>query len=380
MDFQYSEEQQLLRQTVRDFAEKELAKDARERDAAEKFPTQHVKKMGELGFMGLQIAPEWGGGGMDTVAYSILIEELSRVDATAGVIASVNNSLVCYGLEKYGTDAQKAKFLRPLANGKKLGAFCLSEPATGSDASALQTTCRKDGDDWIVDGSKNFITNGTQSQVYIVFATEDKSSGYAGVRCIIVERDTPGFKIGRKEKKLGIRSSDTCSLMFENCRVPQSNTLGPAEKGFPIAMNVLNKGRIGIASQALGIAVGAFDAAVSYAKERVQFGKPIAAQQAIQFMLAEMDVRIHAARYLIYDAANTKDRGGDFTMQSARAKLFAAETAMFCADKAVQIHGGYGYIKDYPVERFLRDAKITEIYEGTSEIQKLVIGRGVLKK
>ena len=379
MDFNYSEEQQLLRQTVRDFAENELAKDARERDAAEKFPTDHVKKMGELGFMGLQISPEWGGGGMDTVAYSIMIEELSRVDATAGVIASVNNSLVCHGLEKYGTDEQKETYLKSLAEGRKLGAFCLSEPATGSDASAMHTTCVKDGDDWVINGTKNFITNGTQAQVYIVFATEDMASGFAGVRCIIVERDTPGFKIGRKEKKMGIRSSDTCSLIFEDCRVPQKNTLGKPEKGFSIAMNILNKGRIGIASQALGIAVGAFKAAVAYAKERVQFGKPIAAQQAIQFMLAEMDVRIHAARYLIYDAAIIKDNGGDFTMQSARAKLFAAETAMFCADKAVQIHGGYGYIKDYPVERFLRDAKITEIYEGTSEIQKLVIGRGVLK-
>ncbi|MCA9731343.1 MAG: acyl-CoA dehydrogenase [Deferribacteres bacterium] len=379
MDFTYSEEQELLRQTVRDFAEKELSKDAQQRDAEEKFPKEHVKKMGELGFMGLQVDPSWGGGGMDTVAYSILIEELSRVDASLGVIASVNNSLVCYGLEKYGTDAQKEKYLKPLAQGMKLGAYCLSEPGTGSDASALQSTCSKDGDDWIINGTKNFITNGTQANVYIVFATEDKSAGYGGVRCLIVERDTPGFIIGRKEKKLGIRSSDTCSLIFENCRVPLTNTLGDPEKGFSIAMSILNKGRIGIASQALGIAVGAFDAARDYAKERVQFGKPIARQQAVQFMLAEMDVRIHAARYLIYDAANRKDRGLDFTAASARAKLFAAETAMYCADKAVQIHGGYGYIKDYPVERFLRDAKITEIYEGTSEIQKIVISRNALK-
>ncbi|KAA3616424.1 MAG: acyl-CoA dehydrogenase [Calditrichaeota bacterium] len=379
MDFTYTEEQEMVRQTVRDFAENELAKDARERDAEEKFPTAHVKKMGELGFMGLQVSPQWGGGGMDTIAYSILIEELSRVDASAGVIASVNNSLVCYGLEKYGTEEQKEKYLRPLAAGEKLGAFCLSEPATGSDASAMLTTSVRDGEDWIINGTKNFITNGTQAKVHIVFATEDKASGYAGVRCIIVDSDTPGFIVGRKEKKLGIRSSDTCSIILENCRVPQKNTLGSPEKGFSLAMNILNKGRIGIASQALGIAVGAFDAAVAYSKERVQFGKPIAAQQAIQFMIAEMDVRIHASRYLIYDAASRKDRGLDFSMASARAKLYAAETAMFCADKAVQIHGGYGYIKDYPVERFMRDAKITEIYEGTSEIQKVVISRGVLK-
>lgn len=379
MDFTYTEEQELLRQTVRDFAEKELAKDAGERDAEEKFPTAHVKKMGELGFMGLQVAPEWNGGGMDTVAYAILIEELSRVDASLGVIASVNNSLVCYGLEKYGSEEQKEKYLKPLASGKALGAYCLSEPGTGSDASALQSTCVKDGDDWIINGTKNFITNGTQADTYIVFATEDKSAGYGGVRCIIVEKGTPGFIIGRKEKKLGIRSSDTCSLIFENCRVPIANTLGAEEKGFAVAMSILNKGRIGIASQALGIAVGAFEAARDYAKERIQFGKPIAKQQAIQFMLAEMDVRIHAARYLIFDAANRKDRGLDFSAASARAKLYAAETAMFCADKAVQIHGGYGYIKDYPVERFLRDAKITEIYEGTSEIQKIVISRNVLK-
>lgn len=378
MDFSYTEEQMMLRQTVREFAENELAKDAGERDEQERFPKEHVRKMGELGFLGIQVQPEYGGGGMDTIAYSLLIEELSRVDASAGVIASVNNSLVCYGLEKFGSEEQKQKYLVPLASGKKLGAFCLSEPSTGSDASSLQTTIVREGDEYVINGAKNFITNGTQADVYIVFATEDKSAGHKGVRCVIVERDTPGFEIGKKEKKLGIRSSDTCSLLFDDCRVPVSNLVGEPQHGFRIALSVLDKGRIGIASQALGIAVGAFDAAVSYAKEREQFGRPIAKFQAIQFMLAEMDLRIQATRLLIYEAASRKDAGLDFSIHSARAKLHAAETAMFCADKAVQIHGGYGYIKDYPVERFLRDAKITEIYEGTSEIQKLVIGRSVL--
>ncbi len=379
MDFQYTEEQLMLRQTVRDFAEQELAKDARERDAEERFPTEQVKKMGELGFMGIQVDPKYGGGGMDTVAYAILIEELSRVDASAGVICSVNNSLVCYGLEKFASEEIKQKYLVPLAKGEKLGSFCLSEPGSGSDASALKTTAVRDGDEWVINGTKNFITNGVHADVYIVFATEDPSKGYKGVRCIVVDRDNPGVKIGKKEKKLGIRSSDTASIIFEDCRVPVTNLVGEPEKGFRIALTILDCGRIGIAAQALGIAVGAFEAAVKYAKEREQFGRPIARFQAIQFMLAEMDTRIHAARWLIYHAANLKDRGEPYEAAASRAKLYASETAMFCADRAVQIHGGYGYIKDYPVERFLRDAKITEIYEGTSEIQKLVIARHVLK-
>jgi len=379
MEFKYTEEQLLLRQTVRDFAENELAKDVKERDIEEKFPDAHVKKMAELGFMGIEVEPEYGGGGMDSVAYSILIEELSRIDASAGVIASVNNSLVCYGIERYGTEEQKRKYLVPLAEGKKLGCYCLSEPGTGSDASNLQTTCKRDGDSWIINGAKNFITNGAHADVAIVFATEDKSAGYHGVRAFIVDTDTPGFRVGRKEKKLGIRSSDTVSLNFDNCRVPAENLLGEARKGFRIALEILDAGRIGIASQALGIAVGAFEAAVKYAKERQQFGKTLASFQAIQFMLAEMQTRITASRWLIYEAAYLKDSGQQFAAASARAKLFAAETAMFCADKAVQIHGGAGYLRDYPVERFLRDAKITEIYEGTSEIQKLVIAREALQ-
>ena len=379
MDFQYTEEHLMLRQTVRDFAERELAPDARERDAEERFPYEQVKKMGELGFMGIQVDPRYGGGGMDTVSYAILIEELSRVDASAGVICSVNNSLVCFGLEVFGNEMQKQTYLTPLAKGEKLGAFCLSEPGSGSDASALKTSARRDGDFWVINGTKNFITNGVNADVYIVFATEDPSAGYKGVRAIIVERETPGVKIGKKEKKLGIRSSDTASVIFDNCRVPLHNLLGEPEKGFRIALTILDCGRIGIAAQALGIAVAAFEAAVQYAKERQQFGRPIAKFQAIQFMLAEMDVRIHAARWLIYHAATLKDRGEPYEAAASRAKLFASQTAMFCADRAVQIHGGYGYIKDYPVERFLRDAKITEIYEGTSEIQKLVIARHVLK-
>ena len=379
MDFSLSEEQLMIRQTTREFAEKELAADARERDAEERFPKEQVKKMGELGFMGIMVDPKYSGGGMDTVSYCIMIEELSRVDASAGVIASVNNSLVCAGIEKFGPETQKQAFLAPLAAGKKLGSFCLSEPSTGSDASALQTTATRDGDDWIINGTKNWITNGTQADTYLVFATEDKSQGSHGVHCFMVERGTPGFSIGKKEKKLGIRSSDTCSLIFEQCRVPNANMLGEPNKGFRVAMFILDGGRIGIAAQALGIAVASLEAAVKYAKEREQFGRPIASFQAIQFMLAEMDMEVNAARLLIYRAAAQKDRGERFSNAAAMAKLHASKTAMFCADKAVQIHGGVGYTKDYPVERYLRDAKITEIYEGTSEIQKLVVARDLIK-
>jgi butyryl-CoA dehydrogenase len=289
------------------------------------------------------------------------------------------NSLGIGPLYYFGSEEQKRKYLVPLAKGEKLGCYCLSEPGTGSDASNLQTTCVRDGDSWVINGAKNFITNGGHADVAIVFATENKNGGYRSVRAFIVDTDTPGFSVGRKEKKLGIRSSDTVSLNFDNCRVPAENLLGPAEKGFRIALEILDAGRIGIASQALGIAVGAFEAAVHYAKERQQFGKPLASFQAIQFMLAEMQTRITASRWLIYEAAYLKDSGQDFAAASARAKLFASETAMFCADKAVQIHGGAGYLKDHPVERFLRDAKITEIYEGTSEIQKLVIARDALQ-
>ncbi|RMD91400.1 MAG: acyl-CoA dehydrogenase [Calditrichaeota bacterium] len=380
MDLQLSEEHLMLRKTVREFAETELAKDAKERDIQERFPDEQVRKMAELGFLGIEVDPKYGGGGMDTISYVILMEELSRVDASAGVICSVNNSLFCYGLEKFGTEAQKQKYLVPTAKGEKLGAFALSEPSTGSDASNLQTTAVRQGNEWVLNGTKNFITNGAHAEHFLVFATEDKSAGYKGVRCLLVERSAPGFKVGKKEKKLGIRSSDTVSLIFDNCRVPLENLLGEPQHGFRIALSILDAGRIGIAAQALGIAVGAFDAAVQYAKERQQFGQRLANFQAIQFMLAEMDTRIQAARLLIYDAALRKDRGENFEAAASRAKLYASETAMFCADRAVQIHGGYGYIRDYPVERYLRDAKITEIYEGTSEIQKLVIARNIIGK
>lgn len=380
MDFSYTEEQLMIRQTVREFAEKELAPDARERDAEERFPKEQVKKMGGLGFMGMMIDPQYGGGGMDSISYCIMVEELSRIDASAGVIASVNNSLVCAGIMEFGTEAQKQKFLVPLASGKKLGSFCLSEPSTGSDASALQTTATRDGDFWILNGTKNWITNGKQADTSLVFATEDKTMGYKGVHCIIVERGMAGFSISKKEKKLGIRSSETCSLIFEQCRVPAANLLGRPNKGFSVAMFILDGGRIGIAAQALGIAVASLEAAANYAKERKQFGKSLAEFQAVQFMLAEMEVKINAARLLIYQAASIKDKGERFSTAAAKAKLYASRTAMFCADKAVQIHGGYGYIKDYPVERYLRDAKITEIYEGTSEIQKLVVARDVLSR
>lgn len=380
MEFSYTAEHKMLRQTVRKFAEQELASDAQQRDAEERFPTEQVKKMAELGFMGIMVAPQYGGGGMDTVSYCILIEELSRVDASAGVICSVNNSLVCAGIEEFGTEAQKQQYLVPLAKGHKLGAFCLSEPSTGSDASSLQTTAKRAGKDWLLTGTKNFITNGTHADVYLVFATENKSLGHKGVHCFLVERGTSGFSIGKKEKKLGIRSSDTCSLIFDNCRVPATNMLGEPNQGFRLAMFILDGGRIGIAAQALGIAAASLEAATRYAKERQQFGKPIAEFQAIQFMLAEMEVRINAARLLTYQAAWKKDCGKPFSAEAAKAKLYASQTATFCADRAVQIHGGYGYIKDYPVERYLRDARITEIYEGTSEIQKLIIARDLLAR
>ncbi len=378
MDFSLSEEQILIRDTARQFAQNELAPDARERDAEERFPEKQVKKMGELGFMGIMTDPKYDGGGMDTVSYCLLMEELSKVDASAAVIVSVNNSLVCAGIEKFATEEQKEKYLKPLARGDKLGAFCLSEPGNGSDASALKTTAKLDGDHYILNGTKNWITNGVYADIYLVFATMDRNSGHRGVRCFFVEKGTPGFSVGHKEKKLGIRSSDTASLNFDNVRVPAKNLMGDSERGFAIALTILDGGRIGIASQALGIAAGSLEAAIKYAKEREQFGKPLARFQAVQFMIAEMDVRIRASRNLIYEAAVLKDQDKPYSLESARAKLFASETAMFCADKAVQIHGGVGYTKDYPVERFLRDAKITEIYEGTSEIQKLVISRSAL--
>lgn len=379
MDFQLTDEQKHVRTEIRRFAETEIAPDAAERDQQEKFASHHIKKLGELGYMGMTVNPNYGGQGADTLSYAIVVEELSRVDASVGVAVSVNNSLVCYGLEKFGTEAQKQKYLTPLASGKALGAYCLSEPSTGSDAGAMQTVAVKKGEHYLLNGSKNFITNGMHADYYIVFATMDKNLGNKGVAAFIVEKKFAGVSVGKKERKLGIRSSDTVMLNFDNVQVPTENLLHQEGKGFNVAMSILDKGRIGIAAQAVGIAQGAFEHAVRYAKERQQFKQPLADFQAIQFMLADMHTEIEAARLLVYRAASLKDAGQSFSVESAQAKLYASRVAVDCGVKAVQIFGGAGYLKDYPVERFMRDAKITEIYEGTSEIQKLVIARNILR-
>lgn len=378
MNFTFTEEQLMIKQTAKEFAESEIAPSAVERDLKGEFPHEIVKKLGELGFMGMMVSPEWGGAGLDTISYVLAMEEISKVDASVGVIMSVNNSLVCWGLEEYGTSEQKEKYLRPLAQGKLLGAFALSEPEAGSDATNQHTTAVKDGDYWIINGTKNWITNGTTADVYLVMAQTNRELHHRGISAFIVEKDFPGFERGKKEDKLGIRSSDTCSLMFTNCRVPKENLIWAEGKGFNFAMNTLNGGRIGIAAQALGIAQASLEAAVKYSKERKAFGKPIAELQAIQFKLADMATKVEAARLLTLQAASLKDQHKNFAMQAAMAKLFASRTAMECADEAIQIHGGYGYVREYLVERYLRDAKITEIYEGTSEIQRIVIARNLL--
>ena len=379
MDFLLTDEQKLIQQTAREFAQNEVAKDAAERDQTAQFPSHHVKKMAELGFMGIMIDPKYGGNGLDTVSYAIVIEELSRVDASVGVICSVSNSLVCFGIENFGKEETKQKYLVPLAKGEKLGAFCMSEPGSGSDAAGMKTTAVLKGDHYILNGTKNFITNGLNADFYVVIAHSDPSQRHKGISAFVVEKGFPGFQVGKKEKKLGIRSSDTASIMMEDCAVPRENLLGQEGEGFKVAMMTLDGGRIGIASQAVGIAQGSLDAAINYAKERVQFGKPISAFQSIQHMLADMETHVSAARLLTYQAAWKKDQNQKYSHDSAKAKLFASETAVDVSSKAVQIFGGYGYLKDYPVERFMRDSKITEIYEGTSEIQRLVIARDLLK-
>ncbi|MCR4416641.1 MAG: acyl-CoA dehydrogenase [Ignavibacteria bacterium] len=379
MNFTFTEEQLMIKQTAKEFAETEIAPSAVDRDINAEFPYEIVKKLGELGFMGMMVSPEWGGAGLDTISYVLAMEEISKVDASVGVIMSVNNSLVCWGLEEYGTNEQKEKYLKPLAQGKMLGAFALSEPEAGSDATNQHTIAEKDGDYWILNGTKNWITNGTTADVYLVMAQTNRELRHKGISAFIVEKDFPGFERGKKEDKLGIRSSDTCSLMFTNCRVPKENLIWEEGKGFNFAMNTLNGGRIGIAAQALGIAQASLEAAIKYSKERKAFGKPIAELQAIQFKLADMATKVEAARLLTLQAASLKDQHKDFAMQAAMAKLFASRTAMECADEAIQIHGGYGYVREYLVERYLRDAKITEIYEGTSEIQRIVIARHLLK-
>ena len=379
MNFNLTEEHLAVREAAREFAQTELLPGVIDRDTEAKFPAEQVQKMGELGFMGMMVDPKYNGGGMDTLSYVIAMEELSKVDASASVCMSVNNSLVLWGLEKYGTEAQKEKYIPKLATGELIGAFCLSEPEAGSDATSQRTTAEFKGDHYLLNGTKNWITNGNSASVYLVIAQTDPSKGHKGISVFIVEKGWEGFVIGKKEDKLGIRGSDTHSLMFTDVKVPVENRIGEDGFGFTFAMETLNGGRIGIAAQALGIAAGAFELALAYSKERKAFGKPISQHQAIQFKLADMETQIEAARMLVYKAAWLKDQGMDYAHASAMAKLYASEVAMNVTVEAVQVHGGYGYVKEYHVERLMRDAKITQIYEGTSEIQKIVIARGILR-
>ncbi|WP_296698089.1 acyl-CoA dehydrogenase [Algoriphagus sp.] len=379
MDFQLTEEHLAVREAARDFAQNELLPGVIERDTNAIFPKDQVKKMGELGFLGMMVNPKYNGGGMDTLSYVIAMEELSKIDASASVAMSVNNSLVCWGLEKYGTEEQKGKYLKPLASGEVLGAFCLSEPEAGSDATSQRTEAILDGDHYILNGTKNWITNGSSASFYLIIAQTHPELGHKGISVFIVEKNWEGFVIGKKEDKLGIRGSDTHSLMFTDVKVPVENRIGDEGFGFTFAMETLNGGRIGIAAQALGIASGAYELALAYSKERKAFGKPISKHQAIQFKLADMATQIEAARLLVYKAAWLKDNGEDYAQASAIAKLYASQVAMDVTVEAIQVHGGYGYVKEYHVERLMRDAKITQIYEGTSEIQKIVISRSILR-
>jgi len=379
MDFSLSEEQSMIKEAARDFAQNELLPGVIERDDAQKFPTEQVKKMGELGFLGMMVDPKYGGSGLDTVSYALVMEELSKIDASASVIVSVNNSLVCWGLEAYGSEEQKQKYLTRLATGEVIGAFCLSEPEAGSDATSQKTTAIDKGDHYILNGTKNWITNGGTAEVYLVIAQTDRDKGHKGINALIVEKGMNGFEIGPKENKLGIRGSDTHSLNFNDVIVPKENRIGEDGFGFKFAMKTLSGGRIGIAAQALGIAAGAYELAKKYSKERKAFGTEIANHQAIAFKLADMHTQIEAARLLVYKAALDKDIGNNYDLSSAMAKLYASQVAMDTAVEAVQIHGGNGFVKDYHVERMMRDAKITQIYEGTSEIQKIVISRSILR-
>lgn len=374
MNFQLTEEQLAVRDAAREFAQTELLPGVIERDTHQRFPAEQIKKMGELGFLGMMVDPAYNGGGMDTISYVLAMEEISKVDASASVCMSVNNSLVCWGLEKFGSPEQKEKYLKPLAT-HGIGAFCLSEPEAGSDATSQRTTAIDMGDHYLLNGTKNWITNGSTASVYIVIAQTDASKKHKGINALIVEKGMPGFTVGKKEDKMGIRGSDTHSLMFSDVKVPKQNRIGEDGFGFQFAMTTLNGGRIGIASQALGIAAGAYELAVKYSKERKAFGKALAEHQAIQFKLADMATQIDAARLLIHQAAWLKDQGEDFVKAAAMAKLFASQVAQDVTTEAVQIHGGYGYVKEYHVERLMRDAKITQIYDGTNEIQRVVIGK-----
>ncbi len=378
MVFQLSEEHQAVRDAAREFAQKELKPGVIERDSKMLYPTEQVKRMGELGFMGMMTSPEYGGGGMDTLSYVLAMEEISKIDNSCSVIMSVNNSLVCWGLETYGTESQKAKYLTKLASGEWIGAFCLSEPEAGSDATSQRTTAVDMGDHYLLNGTKNWITNGGSSKVHLVMAQTDADKGHRGINAFIVETDWDGVQVSAKEDKLGIRSSDTHTIMYSDVKVPKENRIGEDGFGFKFAMKTLSGGRIGIAAQALGIAGGAYELAVAYSKEREAFGKPISKHQAIAFKLAQMATEIEAAKLMVYRAAALKDQGMDYNQASAMAKLYASEVAMRQTVEAVQIHGGYGFVKEYHVERLMRDAKITQIYEGTSEVQRIVISRGLL--
>ena len=384
MHFQLTEEHLMIQKAARDFARTECLPGVIERDEHQKFPKEQVLKLAELGFMGMMVDPAYGGAGMDTVSYVLAMEEISKIDASVSVCMSVNNSLVCWGLDTYGTEAQKRKYLTPLAQGRKdgdlyIGAFLLSEPEAGSDATSQRTTAEDKGDHYILNGTKNWITNGNSASVYLVMAQTDMAKGSHGINAFIVEKNSPGVVVGAKENKLGIRGSDTHSILFNDVKVPKENRIGEDGFGFKFAMKVLSGGRIGIASQALGIASGAYELALNYSKERKAFGKEIMQHQAIQFKLADMATRIEASRLLCLRAAWEKDMHQDFALSSSMAKVFASETAMWTATEAVQIHGGYGYVKEYHVERLMRDAKITQIYEGTSEVQRIVISRSILK-
>ena len=379
MEFNITDEQRLIRKTAREFAIAELKDEAIFRDEKKIWPENAVKKMGELGFLGMMVSPDFYGGGMDTVSYTIAMEEISRIDASASVIMSVNNSLVCYLLEKYSSEFIKDKYLNPLAKGEKIGAFSLSEPQSGSDASNMNTFARRDGGSYVINGTKNWVTNGINSDIVILFAMTQKDVGHKGISCFVVEKGLLGFECGKPEDKLGIRSSDTCELYFDEVIVPKENLIGEEGEGFKIALSTLDGGRIGIASQALGIAQASLDASINYSKERVQFNKPISSNQAIQFKLADMAMEIEAARLLIRKAAWAKDLNKSYGHIASMAKVYASEVAMRASTNCVQIHGGYGYIKETGVERLMRDAKITQIYEGTSEIQRVVIARHLLK-
>ncbi len=378
MHFDLSEEHLMIQKAARDFAQNELKPGVIERDSHMTYPEEQVRRMAELGFLGVMVSPEYGGGGMDTLSYVLVMEELSKVDNSCSVIVSVNNSLVTWGLETYGTQEQKDRYLRKLATGEIIGAFCLSEPEAGSDATSQRTTAEDMGDYYLLNGTKNWITNGGKAGVYLVMAQTDPAKGSRGINCLIVDRDSPGFAIGAKEDKLGIRSSDTHTLMFSDVKVPKANRIGEDGFGFKFAMKTLAGGRIGIAAQALGIAAGSLELARNYAKERKAFGTEIANHQAIQFKLAQMATEVEAARLLVYKAAWLKDNGLDYVQASSMAKVFASEVAMRVSTEAVQVHGGYGYVKEYHVERLMRDAKITQIYEGTSEVQRIVISRAAL--